>query len=236
MSLLTTIKQTFKPSNNKLALVFFSASLGLLALFLGKIYSDNNDSPTPVFETKQDQNIAINEQVDTVAINELTSQLLTERQITEDLHAQNQELMVRLQETTTKLSTSDSNYLSALNTLNKSDSSISIDKKTLEGTDYYNKVSLESIKQNNLQSQINQFIDNNGTKENIYFETLKVESFIRENEVRSIVLKRGESIWMLAKRAYGTGFSYHKIMKANPHITEKSAKYLKPGTIIRVPK
>ena len=240
MSLFNNSKNHTSQLTKSSALLIFSATMGLLALFLGKIYYDKKTNPKETMSQYPQEKILLqpDQQEGTsniLAINELTTQLLTERQITEDLHAQNQELIQRLQKTTAEINTSDDKYLTALNTINNTDNSKTSDKETLESTDYYNKVSLGSNEQNDLQTHINQFIENNDNEENIFFESLKVESYIRQNEVRSIVLKRGESIWMLAKRAYGDGFAYKKIMKANPQITEKSARFLKPGTIILVP-
>ncbi|HIO97258.1 MAG TPA: LysM peptidoglycan-binding domain-containing protein [Leucothrix sp.] len=239
MYILNKLKTYHAKLKNSTALLFLAASLGLLTLFAGKIYFDkNNTLEQAVSPSSQDipvQSINQDNTTNVMAINELTTQLLTERQITEDLHAQNQELIQRLQDSTSQPNTSDNDYLTALDTINKTNPTKN-DKKSLEETDYYNKISLSLDKENTRQNQINQFIDMNNKEENIYFDTLKVESYIRQNEVRSIVLKKGESIWMLAKRAYGNGFLYHKIMKANPQITEKNAKYLKVGTIIRVPR
>ena len=218
------------------ALVLFIASLGILAAFAAMMYLNKEEKPATA---------AINPPLikpsdtgsDTAsALNDLTSQLMTERQLTEDLHSQNAALKNQLQTATLNLNPSDSAYLSALNTVNSKQRSKTPSNTKLETTDYYNKVALDINSNDLLQKQINQFIDSKDKEKTIYIETLKEESNVRNNEVRSIVLKQGETIWMLAKRAYGSGFKYHKIMAANPQITEKNAKYLKIGTRIRVPR
>ena len=181
MSLLyTSIQKKSKWLKDNPALLLLIASLSLLALFAGKVYFENNDSSIQAIDTKRNiQVIDNNSQNNVVEINDLTAQLLTERQITEDFHTENQELIQRLQKTTTNLNISDRNYLSSLKALNNIKEPYTSNNKT----DYYNKVSLNSDKENTLQNQINQFIDMNNKEENIYFDTLKVESYIRQNEI-----------------------------------------------------
>ena len=62
---------------------------------------------------------------------------------------------------------------------------------------------------------------------------LDKEADVRQNEVRSIALQDGDSLWSLAVRAYGDGDGnlYRKILKANPHITEESARRLSTCTL-----
>ena len=212
------------------AFVLFIASLGVLTAFVAMMYFDQRNQPTynPTIPPST-STLSADTSNTTTAINNLTSQLMTERQLTNELNAQNERLKSQLEK-----NLSDDSYLSSLEAIHNNKINGTQNKK-IETTDYYNKVSLNNNSQNLLQSQINQFIESKDKEKTIYLESLKVESKIRNNEVRSIILKKGESIWMLAKRAYGDGFLYHKIMKANPQITEKNAKLLKPGTIIRVP-
>jgi hypothetical protein len=242
MFLLTQKSKIIGSITTNTAFVLFIASLGVLTAFVAMIYFDKNNqvekssdsSPSPL-STLVTTGTADST---TSAINNLTSQLMTERQLTDELHSQNENLKYQLKKKASGGNSSDykseNNYLSAIEALNNKKVS-KVQNKKMETTDYYNKVSLNTNSQNLLQNQINQFIDSKDKAQTIYLESLKVESKVRNNEVRSIALKKGESIWMLAKRAYGSGFKYHKIMKANPQITEKNAKYLKIGTIIRVP-
>ena len=55
----------------------------------------------------------------------------------------------------------------------------------------------------------------------------------RENEVRYIRVRPGDSLWKIAERAYGSGFMYPKIFKANPQL--KSPDMIQVGDLLRVP-
>jgi nucleoid-associated protein YgaU len=66
-----------------------------------------------------------------------------------------------------------------------------------------------------------------------YLKTLNTEGAERKNEMRTIKVKRGETLWKISIRAYGTGFKYKKIFKANPHLT--SPHSITAGEILRVP-
>ena len=66
-----------------------------------------------------------------------------------------------------------------------------------------------------------------------YLNKLNVEGKIRKNEMRTIKVKRGETLWRISIRAYGTGFKYKKIFKANPHLT--SPHSITTGEILKVP-
>lgn len=69
-----------------------------------------------------------------------------------------------------------------------------------------------------------------------YERALNQESIVRSNAVRSIVVKKGETLWSIAKRAYGDGKYYKKILAANPQIRRNKTVRLVIGQIIRVPK
>lgn len=86
-----------------------------------------------------------------------------------------------------------------------------------------------------LQRQVDQIINKGSaiTKTNkTYKKALEKESNIRKNAVRSITIKRGETLWSVAKRAYGNGSLYKKIINANPQI---NLEKLYVGQVIRVP-
>ena len=86
-----------------------------------------------------------------------------------------------------------------------------------------------------LQRQVDQIINKGSaiTKTNkTYKKALEKESNIRKNAVRSITIKRGETLWSVAKRAYGNGSFYKKIINANPQI---NLDKLYVGQVIRVP-
>ena len=71
------------------------------------------------------------------------------------------------------------------------------------------------------------------TSMNAYVTTLAVESEVRANELRTIKVKRGDSLWMIAVRAYGNGFEYPRIYAANPHL--KNPDLIREGDTLRVP-
>lgn len=109
-------------------------------------------------------------------------------------------------------------------------------KKAASGdVDYYNRQTVKISSDNGLQSSIDALMNTDGAKKSKYTAKLDKEADIRQNSVRSITLENGDTLWSLAKRAYGDGSLYHKILAANPQITKENARTLKIGTLIRVP-
>lgn len=102
-----------------------------------------------------------------------------------------------------------------------------------------------------LQNQINSLINDDSpqamvdvsssndapeeTLEDDYRKALNVESAVRINEMRTIVIIKGDTLWAIAKRAYGNGAKYKKIIDANPNIVKKGKVLLLIGQVIRVP-
>lgn len=66
-----------------------------------------------------------------------------------------------------------------------------------------------------------------------YVKTLEVAVKERRNETRMIRVKPGDSLWTIARRAYGDGFQYPRIFKANPHLTDPDM--IRVGDLLRVP-
>lgn len=66
-----------------------------------------------------------------------------------------------------------------------------------------------------------------------YLHALKGAEAERQNEMRTITVKRGETLWKIAARAYGTGHQYKKIFNANPHLTSPDS--ITVGETLRVP-
>jgi len=87
-----------------------------------------------------------------------------------------------------------------------------------------------------LKGKINQLIVSKELTSSNYQRALSRESNTRSNAVRSVVVKKGETLWGIAKRAYGDGKHYKKILKANPQLTRKRKLFLVIGQVIRVPK
>lgn len=119
--------------------------------------------------------------------------------------------------------------------------------KNDETGNHFNKVDVSQLnsseKPNSLAQKITSIVtekENNNDKnpENapawkVYLKTLKDEGVERKNEMRTVTIKQGETLWRIAKRAYGSGFKYKKIFKANPHLT--NPHNITAGEILRVP-
>ncbi len=86
-----------------------------------------------------------------------------------------------------------------------------------------------------LQGKINKLITSKELTSSDYKKALSQESRARSNAVRSVIVKRGETLWSIAKRAYGNGFEYKKILKANPQLSRRKNFRLIIGQVIRVP-
>lgn len=66
-----------------------------------------------------------------------------------------------------------------------------------------------------------------------YLRSLKDAEKERQNEMRNITVQRGDTLWKISTRAYGSGYSYKKIFEANPHLTSPDS--ITVGEILRVP-
>ncbi len=66
-----------------------------------------------------------------------------------------------------------------------------------------------------------------------YLRSLRGESRERVNESRTVLVQRGDTLFEIARRAYGDGFQYPKIFAANPHLT--SPDLIEVGDVLRVP-
>lgn len=100
-----------------------------------------------------------------------------------------------------------------------------------ENNDSANKI----VKIGGLQGKINQLISSKSATKSNYRQALTQEAEERKNSVRSIVVKKGETLWSISRRAYGDGKLYRKILKANPEITRGGVLRLSIGQKIRVP-
>ena len=74
---------------------------------------------------------------------------------------------------------------------------------------------------------------NNNTETN-YAQSIRKEIKVRTNEMRIIVVKPGDTLNKIAKRAYGNSNSYQKIFDANPDISGADKIYV--GQKLRIPK
>jgi len=121
-------------------------------------------------------------------------------------------------------------------------------KKESSVVDTYNKVKIEENhtgddELSKLSSQISTLISdkksanqtNNSIKEKTYTESLKKEIVTRKNEMRIIVVRKGDTLGKIAQRAYGNMMEFKKIYKANPDILKRPDRiYI--GQKLRIPK
>ena len=120
-------------------------------------------------------------------------------------------------------------------------------QKELKESNHYNKVVLNNNKpkdgttiQNNelveLTSNLNQILEEpiEDKIETKYSSSIKEELAYRENEMRVIVVKKGDTLSRIAKRAYGDYNDYPKIFSANPEII-KNPDQIYEGMKLRIP-
>ncbi len=69
--------------------------------------------------------------------------------------------------------------------------------------------------------------------EKTYIASIQPAAGERQNAMRTIRVRRGDTLWKISQRAYGTGFAYKRIFEANPHLT--SPDDITTGEILRVP-
>ncbi|CAA6811896.1 MAG: Unknown protein [uncultured Sulfurovum sp.] len=105
--------------------------------------------------------------------------------------------------------------------------------------DVYNKVNVQNTSGSDTLSKLSDEI-NSVIKEGIkkdksanYTESLKSEVDVRQNEMRIIVVRKGDTLGQIAKRAYGNVMEYKKIYKANPELTRPDRIYI--GQKLRIP-
>jgi len=157
------------------------------------------------------------------------------------------ELMSTLSGTDTdSINDEDKKLEDALNNINETtkDKSIKSDDKAV---DTYNKVKVSENRGDDelskLSSQISSLISDkpssnqtdNSKEEKTYTESLKQEVVTRKNEMRIIIVRKGDTLGKIAKRAYGNVMEYRKIYKANPDILKRPDRiYI--GQKLRIPK
>lgn len=66
-----------------------------------------------------------------------------------------------------------------------------------------------------------------------YIASISPAAGERVNETRIIRVRRGDTLWRIATRAYGSGFEYPRIYAANPHLTNPNL--ITTGEYLRVP-
>jgi len=118
---------------------------------------------------------------------------------------------------------------------------------TKKQVDVYNKINVQNVSGNDalskLSDQINNEINSNKSisstttttneEDKEYSTDIKKEVVFRKNEMRIIIVKKGDTLGKLAKRAYGNVMEYKRIYRANPEITRPDRIYI--GQKIRIP-
>jgi hypothetical protein len=110
--------------------------------------------------------------------------------------------------------------------------------QTLKETNHYNKVVLSAKNESSESKLIKLNKDFEKSNKNIerskYEKSLSPEIATRSNAMRIIIVKKGDSLSKLAKKAYGDKLAYDKIFKANPEII-KNPNQIFVGQKIRIP-
>ena len=113
----------------------------------------------------------------------------------------------------------------------------------LEENNHYNKVVLSENqfqensldKQQGLRTKINTLINKTQiTLSSNYEGSIKKEITVRSNEMRIIVVRKGDTLSKIAQRAYGDIYAYPKIFSANPEILKNPNKIF-VGQKLRIP-
>ena len=117
-------------------------------------------------------------------------------------------------------------------------------QKSHISTDTYNKVVLNKAPNsydsnvNNLSMQIEHIVqemkDKKYQQNSNYTEEIKKEVHIRENAMRIIIVRAGDTLSKIARRAYGSAMAYDKILNENPDLI-KNPNHIYIGQRLRVP-
>lgn len=116
-------------------------------------------------------------------------------------------------------------------------------KSDAKKVDTYNKVTLQSEggedALSKLSDQINDVMEDDettsSTPASTYTKSIEKEVSTRSNEMRIIIVKKGDTLGKIAQRAYGNVMEYKKIYKANPEILNRPDR-IYVGQKLRIPK
>jgi len=103
--------------------------------------------------------------------------------------------------------------------------------------DNYNKVHVADDMQDEfarLSNEIDQLVQEETVSENPYRQQMQKAVIERENEMRTIVVREGDTLTSLARKAYGDARQYVRILRANPGII-KNPDRIFVGQVLRVP-
>jgi LysM repeat protein len=114
-------------------------------------------------------------------------------------------------------------------------------RNSLKESNHYNKVVVSekkdthtSDKQILLREELSVILDNNKNNFSTYETAIKKELPIRSNEMRIIVVQKGDTLSEIAKKAYGDRDAYPKIFTANPEVL-KNPDEIFEGQRLRIP-
>ena len=105
--------------------------------------------------------------------------------------------------------------------------------------DVYNKVNVQNTSGIDTLSQLSDKINSvmqesiSNDKVTNYTKSLKSEVNVRKNEMRIIVVRQGDTLGKIAKRAYGNVMEYKRIYRANPELIRPDRIYI--GQKLRIP-
>ena len=86
-----------------------------------------------------------------------------------------------------------------------------------------------------LGKEIDQIVQSDTPPTSGYEQTMENEVAERQNAMRTIVVQEGDTLISLAKKAYGDGHKYTRILRANPGII-KNPDRIFVGQVLRVPR
>ena len=116
-----------------------------------------------------------------------------------------------------------------------------VNLKTLEENNHYNKVIVSTDegstlidKQIELRAKINRLLSEAIYISSGYEDAIKKEINTRSNEMRIIVVQKGDTLSKIAKKAYGDFDAYPKILMANPEVV-KNPNQIFVGQRLRIP-
>ena len=114
--------------------------------------------------------------------------------------------------------------------------------ESLEKINHYNKIILSNNQSDNVQnsslvelsSHLQALTSSSNEPSSAYNESIKKEIHFRENEMRVIIVQKGDTLSKLAKKAYGDYKAYPKIFEANPEVI-KNPNQIFVGQRLRIP-
>ena len=114
------------------------------------------------------------------------------------------------------------------------------DRRTLKEKNHYNKVFVSTKKQNivdrqvKLRKELDILLKTPNNMVSNYEIEIEKEINVRSNEMRIIIVQKGDTLSKIAKKAYGDIKAYKKIFSANPEVL-KNPNEIFVGQKLRIP-